>query len=702
MRIAALAISVALVLPVPASAYPRPGRTERVSVTADGSQGVGGDSWHAGISNDGRYVAFGSQAPLIPEDTNGVEDVYLRDRGTGELRRVSVAADGTQGNGTSYMGAMTPDGRSVAFTSHATTLVPGDTNGVTDVFVKDVATGEIERVSVSSGGTQTERRAFDPAISADGRYVVFISGSQTLDPPDTNGGCDTAVEGSSQGCDVFVHDRVTGETERVSEGSNGEQGNGPSGWRVDITADGRYVSFYSFSSNWHTDVNYYSDIFVKDRLTGNLEMVHMASDGTQADQGGALASVLSDDGRYVAFESITSNLVPADANTWEDVFVHDRETRITERISVSSTGTEGNQGSDVGDITPDGRYVLFSSVATNLVPGDTNASRDVFVHDRLTRATERVSVSDQGAQAGGHSFPSAFTSDARSVAFDSYATNLVPGDTNGASDNFVRDRGPGNGIGDLQVAAGPGSVQASGWASFDGVELARALDSPSDATPPGKEAGGELRSVAVVQRPEEGDLLLRVSVTRMGGVRGRYRVPGVPSPGVVYVVEFRIGSVRYEARATRVATTMPAGQPSIALHRCDPACALVGQLQGGIGTTGDEVLITVPLTQIPAAPGTTLEAVRALSGLGGADGIASSLDQAGTVDATLVGHGVSLGIAPAGAAQDDIAFGTQASVTDGAFEGALDTGSLAPGGYDVWARACVGTTCGSASRTVNL
>jgi Tol biopolymer transport system component len=238
------------------------------------------------------------------------------------------------------------------------------------------------------------------------------------------------VAGDNHGIpDVFVHDRQTGATERVSLDSTGTQANGWSTYSA-ISADGRSVAFRSSASNLVVDdTNDLDDIFVHDRQTGATERVSVDSTGAQANDY-SLVPAISADGRYVAFASFASNLVAGDNNGILDVFVNDRQTGATERVSVDSTGAQANGWSDYTAISADGRYVAFGSIANNLVAGDTNGPIDIFVHDRQTRATERVSVDSTGAQANDYSVDPAISADGRSVAFGSIASNLVAGDTN--------------------------------------------------------------------------------------------------------------------------------------------------------------------------------------------------------------------------------------------------------------------------------
>ena len=353
----------------------------------------------------------------------------------GDTVRVSVDSAGTQAiGGGSYSTSVSADGRYVAFESDATNLVVGDGNDSSDVFVSDRETGTTSRVSVDTTGTEMNDESFDPSISGDGRYVAFWSWAKTLVEGDTN-----------NYPDVFVRDCQNNITTRVSVGTGDRQATGGQSTGPSISADGRYVAFDSAAKNLvDDDTNERSDVFVHDRQTGATTRVSVDSAGTQAIGGDSSGASISADGRYVAFYSTATNLVDDDINgTYSDVFVHDRQTGATTLASVDSSGTQDIGGhSQFPSISGDGRYVVFTSRASNLVGGDTNAAADILLHDRTTGATTRVSVDSDGAQAiGGESLGRpAISADGRYVAFQSLATNLVSGDGNGVSDVFVRDR----------------------------------------------------------------------------------------------------------------------------------------------------------------------------------------------------------------------------------------------------------------------
>ncbi|MBL4919442.1 PD40 domain-containing protein, partial [Tabrizicola sp. DMG-N-6] len=254
----------------------------------------------------------------------------------------------------------------MAFVSTASNLVQGDTNGNRDVFVHDRVTGETTRVSVASDGTEGNFFSANSSISGDGRYVAFQSNSINLVSGDTNGSDD-----------IFVHDRVTGQTTRVSVASDGTQGNNAS-TLPNISANGRYVTFVSAAATLVPgDTNNVSDIFVHDRVTGQTERVSVATNGTQADNFSTSPSI-SDDGRFVAFTSNATTLVPGDTNNVLDVFVHDRQTGGTMRVSVDDAGQQAAFISALPRISADGKFVTFSSGAP-LVSDDTNLRDDVYV-----------------------------------------------------------------------------------------------------------------------------------------------------------------------------------------------------------------------------------------------------------------------------------------------------------------------------------
>lgn len=395
--------------------------TFRVSVDSAGVQ-ANGSSGGGVISADRRFVAFSSSASnLVAGDTNLTSDVFVHDLQTDETTRVSVGPAGEQGNEHSVEPAISADGRYVAFSSRANTFVPNDTNAQYDIFVTDRQTGAIERVNVTSAGAETGHSQ-NASISADGRYVAFLSLSPSLVPNDTNGAND-----------AFVHDRLTGITTRVSVATGGAQASALStGSTTSISADGRYVAFES-NDPVLGSANNRSDVFVHDRQTGQTTLVSVNSGGTDGNEHSEEPS-LSASGRVIAFTSLASDLITGDTNDRRDIYVRDLQTGTTTRESFNSA-----QDAVHPRISADGRFVLYSTLAGLVVPGDTNGEVDAFVKDRLTGTTTRVSVDSNGAEGLGRSVGSSISPDGRMIVFESDAPNLVANDTNG-EDVFVHDR----------------------------------------------------------------------------------------------------------------------------------------------------------------------------------------------------------------------------------------------------------------------
>jgi hypothetical protein len=428
-RIGALFVGAVLIVAASFGVQPAAAATLCASVNASGTQG-NGSSAYASLSGDGRYVVFYSSASnLVPDDTNGVADIFVHDNVSGATTRVSVDSSGTQANGASYYwSSISGDGRYIVFSSAATNLVSGDTNSDSDVFVHDMASGVTTRASVDSSGTEANNQSYYPSISSDGRYVAFLSAATNLVPGDSN-----------STWDVFVRDRTGGTTARASVDSSGTQGNGAS-YYPRISANGRYVTFFSAATNlFASDVNGdVYDILLRDLVANTTELVSVTASGTQGNQN-CTYPVISSDGRYVAFSSSATNMVSGDTNGQEDIFLRDRTGGSTSRVSVSSTGVQANNVSSNAAISADGHHVALSSWATNLVADDTNTAVDAFMHHTIDGSTTRVSVDSSGTQANGASDYPSVSADGQHVAFHSGASNLLANDTNGtAADVFVR------------------------------------------------------------------------------------------------------------------------------------------------------------------------------------------------------------------------------------------------------------------------
>lgn len=398
---------------------------ERISVSSAGTPG-NDFSRRPFLGGDGRFVAFESSASnLVAGDGNHFLDVFVRDRQAGTTRRVSVSSAGAEGDGISFGAKMSGDGRFIVFESQASTLVAGDTNGFADIFVHDLQTGVTERASVGNGNVEARSASAYAYTSWDGRFVVFYSSADNLVAGDTNGVAD-----------IFVRDRQAGTTERVSVSSDGVQGDAVS-FCPSISEDGRFVSFVSYAKNLVPgDTNGAPDIFVHDPQTGETRRVSVSTQGVGGNDASSDAKI-SGNGRFVAFFSEASNLVPGDTNRVGDLFVHDLQTGTTTRVSTRTGGAEGDRVSYDARISRDGRYVTFDSDATNLVEGDNNNATDIYVHDRQTGITSRASADRNGVGGNGASQANRISGDGRFVAFDSSATNLVPGDSNERIDVFI-------------------------------------------------------------------------------------------------------------------------------------------------------------------------------------------------------------------------------------------------------------------------
>lgn len=439
----------------------------------------GGDNWsdQPVANEDGRYTVFASDSTnLVTGDSNAQRDVFIYDQQNTTVRRLSVSEQGTQANGFSQYPFISADSTKVAFSSDATNLVLGDTNGFSDIFLVTTFTGAISRVNVASDGTQANGSSFRPALSRDGRYVVFESSATNLVTPATTFGV----------THIYRHDSQTGTTVLVSADSSGTAGNGSS-TQARVSADGRYVVFASDASNLvAADGNAVRDIFLRDVTNGTT--VRVSVDATGGDSDGASRSPsLSADGAYVAFHSLADDLVANDTNAVADVFVRDIAAGTTTRVSVSTAGTEASDpspspfqlGSFNPSISASGRYVSFASLANNLTDGDSvgqyqtsdsNGALDIFVRDRDVSgsgtfdtpgnvATTMVSrnrfgyqtirVLGQPSTAAADIFPSisadgrwvAFPSDAESASGLAHgATNRISNDDNTYRDVFIHDR----------------------------------------------------------------------------------------------------------------------------------------------------------------------------------------------------------------------------------------------------------------------
>ncbi len=426
-----LAISIASAA-AGSAAWASQGTTLRVSVAAGGGDTTSNSNWPSAAA-DGRYVAFSSWADnLVPGDTNGQSDIFVRDLQTGTTRLVSVASDGTQANGTSFTPSISADGDVIAFRSDATNLVPNDTEGHLDVFVHTMSTGQTIRVSQKPSGIGANRDSMDPSISADGKVVAFSSLAHNLvpQPVDATGLC----------CDIFVSRLATG---HITLGDPMLTGGGASDSFLPVlSATGRYLAFGSWGCEIAKDIECLdeSNVYELDLKTGTMSLVSRAYSGKVGFGCGANPAI-SADGTKVAFISDGANLVRHDSNGAYDVFLRDMTTGTTQRVSVTSKGAQTNGGLGRVTMSADGRDIVFQSDAWNIVPNDENGVQDIFVHDMQTGKTFRASVSSSGAEANAYSGNAMISADGSIVVFESDASNLAGRDRNFTTDIYGRTIG---------------------------------------------------------------------------------------------------------------------------------------------------------------------------------------------------------------------------------------------------------------------
>jgi Tol biopolymer transport system component len=410
--VALLVVVMGVVMPVGAVSGAVVPVTLRVDVSSSGVQANRGAS-RGVISGDGRYVAFdsGSTNIGISPDTNGATDVYMHDLVTGRTWRVSVTASGRQANGSSSVVAVSGDGSVVVFNSDATNLVPGDTNGLSDVFIRNTRTHVTKRVSVTSAGKQNDRQftGVGQAMSANGRWVVMTGWP---------GVC------GANGC-LAIRDRTTAETHAIPLGQLDVCGGNAS-----VSNNGRFVAFPG-SACGNT-----GGVFVRDRLAKTTQEVDCppnSMNGFCHDRG----TSMSKDGRYVVVWG-------EEEGDYGGMYVKDRQTGSLV-LAGPPPGGAPTDDSKSGAISGNGEYVTYTCSCLNPAVGDTNGQPDIFRRDTLTGNTILINVSTAGQVSNSTSYywsGSSISADGNRIVFASDATNLVRQDTNGAADVFVRILGP--------------------------------------------------------------------------------------------------------------------------------------------------------------------------------------------------------------------------------------------------------------------
>ncbi len=405
-----------------------------------------GDSTGGALSSDGRFAVFASEhGGLVVGDTNETMDVFWTDYQTGELRRVSVASDGTEGNdwsgqiGTSIGLDISGDGRYVTFQSAASNLVAEPNSFGSDIYLHDTVTGETSLLSRAYDGSSPTSQSYEPSMSADGRFVAFRSSATNLV---------AGIDANGSEADIFVRDVVLGTTERVSVDSAGVQANEASEF-PGISDDGNLVSFSSVANNLvGDDTNGLpgdplgDDAFIHNRTTGSTTRISVVSDGSEHSGGYLYRPVISGNGSVAAFISNASDLVPNDTNTRFDIFLHDLGSGTTSRVNLADDGSEANNHSDYPAISENGRYVVYQTTASNLVPGDTNGRRDIVMSDVATGEVVRLSLKNDGSQVTRDvgRWP-AISADGRFVQFSNDTAYLSPDATGFNVDSYLVETG---------------------------------------------------------------------------------------------------------------------------------------------------------------------------------------------------------------------------------------------------------------------
>ena len=388
-----------------------------------------GPSGEPAVSETGQFVAFRSSATNLDSERcdNGLSQIFVSDRNTGTIRCVSLNSNGRQGDQDSLAPSISADGRFIAFTSMATNLAENQCdNGFNQIYVRDRISGTTGCVSVNSSGHAANQHSDASSISADGTLIAFDSAAANL----AGNKCDNGFN------HIFVHDLTTGTTTCVSVRTNGDEGNGDS-FDPSISADGRVVVFQSTATNLASRCNNgNSHIYVHNRVTGETSCASVNNDGQQSNGNSALAKV-SGDGRFVAFQSNSTNVTTRCNNGHAQIFVRDTVEERTTCSSIDNQGNQGNNDSVQPSISSNGRFVAFSSNATNLAGNRcTGGNMQVFVRDRADEKTKCAALGPKNVEGNGNSSSPSISANGSLVTFESDANNLVKKDTNNLRDVF--------------------------------------------------------------------------------------------------------------------------------------------------------------------------------------------------------------------------------------------------------------------------
>lgn len=423
-RMRILGVAVAVVVATGGCAW-----VGRVGLSSTGAQPGGGTSTGTDVSPNGRFVVFSSDAAnLVPNDTNNSADVFLRDNQLNTTERVSLGTAGVQGDAGGFQGLVSADGRYVAFSSDSTNLVVSDTNASTDVFLRDRQLATTTRVSVRTAGGQSDGASFLQSMTPDATLIVFASDATNL----------IGTVDQNFSTDIYLRDRTANKTTRVSVATDGTEGDSDSSV-ASISDNGRFVAFISNASTFDpNDSGVFADVFLRDRTAATTTRLTAFPDTTEAD-GDSSNVAISGDGSTVVFDSDATNLVtPADGNGTTDVYAVTVATGTIERISANASGGDASNFSFLAGVSDNGRFVAFQSAAKNLIPMPLVAQVDSFVRDRSSGSIALVGKTQaQGEPSNpdpvlAGSSPNAISGDGRYVLFTSSATDVLGApDTNG-------------------------------------------------------------------------------------------------------------------------------------------------------------------------------------------------------------------------------------------------------------------------------
>jgi len=649
VALAGLLAAVAVTAGSAHAAYIRPGLPVRLSVSSSGAQANGTspntDEHGTAMTPDGRFVVFTSKATNLTPDTpkpvlSTDQQIFVRDRLRRTTTRVSILPGSLTDTDPNTVcedfssPAISDDGRYVAFDSACNfivdppKIVPIVGGGV---YVRDLRAGTTTRITVGAHGEPSSGNA--PTISADGRFVAFESTATDLVSSGCSGDPYAQVNCAENGVklpdwQIYVRDVVRKTTVLASKSTDGGIGNGASR-EPSISPDGRYVAFSSVASDLVAgDTNLCNpaeglpscpDVFLRDLKANHTELISVGLDGQPANNDSGFGSegerqAISADGRYVAFLSNATNLVPNYASNF-GIYVRDRKAGRTERVTVDSFG-KPMEATDFS-MSRDGRYVGVD-VLTNLgLCPDSNPGM-TGVHDRVTGALDLIGwTTYTGAPNDCKQYynvgAAQVSRGGRYVSFATTATNLVRGDTNKVCDLFLTDRGSALGAGEL---ARSGALAFAGASAFRTTGVVDAVDPTGEVSAADVDLGLDLRAATVAYRAVTADLFVKLELNRMP-------LYALASPAVVYTVDLAVHGTRYELRIGKTATG-----PSFALYRADGlGWTHVGDVKGGYGTTGEEVVAAVPLAALGAAHGGQVSQVSATSGFGAvATGVIDPID----------------------------------------------------------------------------